>query len=247
VAASGAQALKLQTYTADTMTLDVDRPEFVVSDPGSPWSGETLHSLYGRANTPWDWHEPILRRARDLGLFAFSSAFDATAVDFLEELGVPAYKIASFENVDLPLIRRAASTGKPLIISTGMATVEELDEAVAAARASGCRELVLLKCTSSYPADPAESNLAAIPALRDRYGCPVGLSDHTLGIGAAVASVAFGAAMIEKHVTLDRGEGGVDATFSLEPAELAQLVRETAGGGGGDRLASHRSHRRRGV
>lgn len=227
IAASGAQALKLQTYTADTMTLDIAEGDFRISDPGSLWSGETLHQLYRRAHTPWEWHEPLFRRARELGLVVFSTPFDATAVDFLESLRVPAYKIASFENTDLPLIRRVAATGKPVIISTGMATMAEIDEAVRAAREAGCRDLMLLKCTSSYPASPASSNLAAIPHLRQVFGCEVGLSDHTLGIGAAVASVALGATLIEKHVTLDREAGGVDAAFSLEPTELRRLVEET--------------------
>lgn len=192
-AAAGAHALKIQTYTADTMTLDLDHGEFMISDPGSLWKGESLYRLYEKAHTPWDWHAPIFERARARGMVAFSSPFDATAVDFLESLGAPCYKIASFENVDLPLIRKAARTGKPLIISTGMATLEEIGEAVEAARGAGCKDLVLLKCTSSYPASPEFSNLASIPELRARFGCEVGLSDHTLGIGAAVAAVALGA------------------------------------------------------
>jgi pseudaminic acid synthase len=228
IAASGARALKLQTYTADTMTLDIGDGDFLISDQGSLWSGESLHALYKRAHTPWEWHEPLFRRARELGLVAFSTPFDATAVDFLESLGVPAYKIASFENTDLPLIRRVAVTGKPVIISTGMATMAEIDEAVRAAREAGCRDLILLKCTSSYPASPLSSNLMTIPHLRELFGCEVGLSDHTLGIGAAVASVALGATLIEKHVTLDRTDGGVDAAFSLEPSELKRLVDEAA-------------------
>jgi pseudaminic acid synthase len=227
IGASGAQALKLQTYTADTMTLDLAEGDFFIDDPQSLWRGNSLYALYQKAHTPWEWHEAIFRRARDHGMVAFSTPFDATAVEFLEKLDVPAYKIASFENIDLPLIRRAAATGKPLIISTGMASLSEIDEAVTAARQAGARELILLKCTSSYPASPSESNLASIPFLRDLFRCEVGLSDHTLGIGAAVASVALGASVIEKHVTLSRAEGGVDAAFSMEPAELAQLVRET--------------------
>jgi len=226
VARSGAQALKLQTYTADTMTLDKAEGEFVVSDRASPWYGRTLYSLYREAGTPWEWHEALFKRARDAGLVAFSSAFDATAVDFLESLDVPAYKIASFENVDLPLIRRVAITGKPVILSTGMATLAEIDEAVRTARAAGCQDLILLKCTSSYPAPPGSSNLATIPHLRALFDCPVGLSDHTLGVGAAIASVALGATVIEKHVTLRRAEGGVDSSFSMEPQELALLVSE---------------------
>ena len=227
VAESGAQALKLQTYTADTMTLDLKHGEFFISDADSLWKGRSLYDLYQEAHTPWEWHEPIFRRARELGLEAFSTPFDATAVDFLENLGVPAYKVASFENTDLPLIRRVASTGKPVIISTGMATIAEIDEAVQTARDAGCRDLILLKCTSSYPASPTASNLATIPELRTMFGCEVGLSDHTMGIGAAIASVALGAVVIEKHVTLRRADGGVDSEFSLEPHELAQLVAET--------------------
>ncbi len=226
-ASAGAHALKLQTYTADTMTLPLSTDEFMVSDQDSLWKGESLHSLYSKAHTPWEWHEPLFRRCRELGMLAFSSPFDATAVDFLEELGVPCFKIASFENTDLPLIRRAAATGKPLIISTGMATLAELDEAVSAARGAGCRDLVLLKCTSTYPASPENTNLRTIPHLRDLFGCEIGLSDHTPGIGAAVASVALGASVIEKHFTLARSDGGVDSAFSLEPMELAALVEET--------------------
>lgn len=228
IGATGAQALKIQTYTADTMTLDLDRDEFFIADPDSLWKGNSLYKLYQQAHTPWDWHAPIFERARQHGMIAFSTPFDATAVAFLETLDVPCYKIASFENTDLPLIAKAAATGKPLIISTGMATVAEIGEAVQAARAAGCRELILLKCTSSYPASPEFSNLATIPHLQQTFGCQVGLSDHTLGVGAAIASVALGATVIEKHVTLARAQGGVDAAFSLEPAELKQLVEETA-------------------
>ena len=227
IADSGAQALKLQTYTSDTMTIDLADGDFFISDRASPWYGQSLYSLYGMAHTPWAWHEPIFERARRRGMVAFSSPFDATAVDFLQSLGAPAFKIASFENIDLALIRKVAATGKPVIISTGMASIAEIDEAVRTARAAGCRELILLKCTSSYPASPSASNLAAIPHLRDTFGCQVGLSDHTLGIGAAVASVALGATVIEKHVTLKRADGGVDSAFSLEPHELALLVSET--------------------
>jgi N-acetylneuraminate synthase len=226
-AASGAHALKLQTYTADTMTLDLAEREFCISNPRSPWHGETLHELYQRAHTPWEWHSPLFARARELGMVAFSTPFDATAVEFLTSLGVPAFKIASFENTDLPLIRKVAATGKPVIISTGMASLAEIDEAVQAARQAGCENLVLLKCTSNYPASPPASNLNAIPLLRDAFDCEVGLSDHTAGIGVAVASVSLGATVIEKHLTLARSEGGVDAGFSLEPQELRQLVRET--------------------
>lgn len=232
IAASGASALKLQTYTADTMTLDISDREFVVSDSSSPWHGETLYKLYQRAHTPWEWHEPIFRLARELGLVAFSTPFDATAVDFLETLDVPAYKIASFEITDVALIEKVARTGKPLILSTGMATIDEIGEAVRTARAASCHDLVLLKCTSSYPADPSDSNLLTIPHLQSQFDCHVGVSDHTLGIGAAIAAVALGAVVIEKHVTLRRSDGGVDSEFSLEPAELAQLVREAGAAAG---------------
>lgn len=226
-AASGADAIKLQTYTADTMTLDIRAPGFVIDNPTSPWAGRQLHALYAEAATPWEWHAPIMARAKQLGLHCFSTPFDDTAVDFLESLGVPAYKIASFELIDLALIRRVAATGKPLIISTGMATLSEIDDAVRAARGAGCRELVLLKCTSTYPAAPTDSNIRTIPALRDAFDCEAGLSDHTLGCGVAVASVALGATLIEKHFTLARAEGGVDSAFSLEPAEFAMLRAET--------------------
>lgn len=226
-AACGAHAVKLQTYTADTMTLPLSEREFFVSDPKNPWTGRSLYELYKEAHTPWEWHPPLFERCRHHGMIGFSSPFDASAVDFLEGLGVPCYKIASFEMIDLPLIRKVAATGKPMIVSTGMATVEEISEAVTAARVSGCRDLILLKCTSTYPADPANSHLRTIPHLAAMFQCPVGLSDHTHGIGAAVAAVALGAPMIEKHITLSREEGGVDAMFSLEPQELASLVAET--------------------
>jgi N-acetylneuraminate synthase len=228
IAASGAQALKLQTYTPDTMTLNLSEGEFFIADPKSLWVGSSLYDLYAKAMTPWEWHAPIFERARKQGLAAFSSPFDATAVDFLESLDVPAYKIASFEILDLPLIRKAASTGKPLIISTGMSEVHEIADAVDAARGAGCKELILLKCTSTYPASPANSHLRTIPHLREMFGCEVGLSDHTLGIGAAIAAVALGATVLEKHVTLARDDGGVDSAFSLEPAELRALVEESA-------------------
>lgn len=226
-AKSGAHALKIQTYTPDTMTLDLDEREFHISDPKSLWAGTSLYKLYGEAYTPWEWHKPIFDRARELGIIAFSTPFDDTAVDFLESLNVPCYKIASFENTDLPLVRRVAATGKPLIISTGMATVAELDETVRAARESGCKDLILLKCTSTYPATAENTNILTIPHLRELFKCEVGLSDHTMGIGVSVASVALGASVIEKHFTLNRAEGGVDSTFSMEPAEMAQLVVET--------------------
>jgi pseudaminic acid synthase len=209
------------------MTLDLEEGEFFINDANSLWNGTTLHALYQQAYTPWDWHEPIFQRARDLGMIAFSTPFDETAVDFLEEREVPCYKIASFENTDIPLIRKVAAKGKPLIISTGMATVAELAESVEAARESGCRDLVLLKCTSTYPASPENSNLSTIPHLRDLFACEVGLSDHTRGIGVGVAAVALGATVVEKHFTLNRAEGGVDSAFSMEPTELEALVCET--------------------
>lgn len=227
-AKAGAHALKLQTYTADTMTLDLTEGGFYISDPNSLWQGKSLFQLYQEAHTPWEWHKPIFDRARALGLIAFSTPFDETAVDFLEELGVPAYKIASFENTDLPLIRKVACTGKPMFISTGMATVAELDETVRTARDAGCRDLVLLKCTSTYPADPRLSNLLTIPNMRELFDCEVGLSDHTMGYGAAIAAVVLGASVIEKHFTLNRNDGGVDASFSLEPNELAHLCESVS-------------------
>lgn len=225
-ARTGAHALKIQTYTADTMTLDLDEGDFRIDDPKSLWAGKSLYKLYEEAYTPWEWHAPIFERCRQHGMLGFSSPFDATAVDFLEGLDVPCYKIASFENTDIPLIRKVAATGKPMIISTGMATDTELEESVAAARAAGCRDLILLKCTSTYPATPENTNIRTIPDLHARFGALAGLSDHTMGIGVAVASVAFGAALIEKHFTLNRADGGVDSAFSLEPAELAMLVTE---------------------
>lgn len=228
-AKTGAHALKIQTYTPDTMTLDMDEREFHISDPNSLWAGTSLYKLYGEAYTPWEWHEPIFKRARELGIIAFSTPFDDTAVDFLESLDVPCYKIASFENTDLPLIRCVAATGKPLIISTGMATVAELDETVRAAREAGCKDLILLKCTSTYPSTPENTNILTIPHLRELFGCEVGLSDHTMGVGVSVASVALGATVVEKHFTLNRADGGVDSTFSMEPSEMTQLVKETGG------------------
>ncbi|MDP8568085.1 pseudaminic acid synthase [Methylophilus aquaticus] len=226
-AKSGAHALKIQTYTPDTMTLDIDEREFHISDPKSLWLGTSLYKLYGEAYTPWEWHEPIFSRAKELGIIAFSTPFDGTSVDFLESLNVPCYKIASFENTDIPLIKRVAATGKPLIISTGMASTAELDETVRAAREAGCKDLILLKCTSTYPATPENTNILTIPHMRELFGCEVGLSDHTMGVGVSVASVALGATVIEKHFTLNRADGGVDSTFSMEPDEMAQLVVET--------------------
>jgi pseudaminic acid synthase len=226
-AKSGAHALKIQTYTPDTMTLDLDEREFHISDPKSLWAGTSLYELYSEAYTPWEWHKPIFDRAKELGMIAFSTPFDDTSVDFLESLDVPCYKIASFENTDLPLIRCVAATGKPLIISTGMASIAELDETVKAAREAGCKDLILLKCTSTYPATASNTNILTIPHMRELFDCEIGLSDHTMGVGVSVASVALGATVIEKHFTLNRTDSGVDSSFSMEPAEMSQLVIET--------------------
>ncbi len=226
-AKSGAHALKLQTYTADTLTLDVKEGEFFIDDKDSLWEGKSLYELYQEAYTPWEWHKPIMDRANELGILCFSTPFDETAVDFLEELNVPTYKIASFENTHLPLIKKVAATGKPMIISTGMASVAELDETVRTVREAGCKQFVLLKCTSTYPASPENSNVLTIPHMRKLFDCEVGLSDHTMGVGAAVAAVAHGATVIEKHFTLRRADGGVDSAFSLEPEEMKSLVIET--------------------
>ncbi|GAA3931504.1 pseudaminic acid synthase [Hymenobacter algoricola] len=225
MAAAGAHAIKLQTYTADTMTLPgVHR----IEDPNSLWYGRELHDLYQEAHTPWEWHKPLFERAKAHGMLAFSSPFDESAVDFLETLDVPAYKIASFENTDWPLLRRVAATGKPVIMSTGASTLAEVAEGVAILREAGCHDLTLLKCTSTYPATPQNTNLRTIPHLVQLYAdCVIGLSDHTMGVGVAVAAVALGASVIEKHVTLRRADGGVDSAFSLEPAEVASLVAET--------------------
>ncbi|MEH1867860.1 MAG: pseudaminic acid synthase [Nostoc sp.] len=227
VAKAGVDALKLQTYTADTMTLDINKCDFYIDSPNSLWYGKSLYQLYQQAYTPWEWHKPIFDRCEELGIIGFSTPFDATSVDFLESLNVPCYKIASFENTDLPLISKVASTGKPMIISTGMATISELDETVRTAREAGCQDLILLKCTSSYPATPENTNLLTIPQMRELFNVQVGLSDHTMGIGVAVASVALGATLIEKHFTLCRADGGVDSAFSMEPAEMHQLVIES--------------------
>jgi pseudaminic acid synthase len=226
-ARAGADAVKLQTYTAETMTLNTRAPGFVIDDPNSLWAGRQLYELYDEAHTPWEWHAPIMARAKSLGLHCFSTPFDDTAVDFLESLDVPAYKIASFECTDLPLIRKVAGTGKPMIISTGMAKLAEIDDAVRTAREAGCTQIVLLKCTSTYPATPANTNITTIPNLRAATGCQVGLSDHTMGCGVSVASVALGATVIEKHFTLRRADGGVDSTFSMEPEEFALLRIES--------------------
>ncbi|SFM06534.1 N-acetylneuraminate synthase [Gracilibacillus orientalis] len=226
-AKAGADALKIQTYTADTMTLEIEKEDFVISDQTSPWKNKSLYYLYQEAYTPWEWHQSIFGRCRELGMIAFSSPFDETAVDFLESLEVPCYKIASFECTDIPLIRKVARTKKPMIISTGMCTAAEIDESVTAAKEEGCREIILLKCTSTYPATPENSHIKTIPHMHDLFQCPIGLSDHTLGSGVAVASVAMGASVIEKHFTLSRQDGGVDSQFSLEPAEFHLLVQET--------------------
>ena len=226
-ARAGAHAVKLQTYTADSMTIDADNESFIISDPGSPWKGQHLYKLYQKAHTPWEWHEPVFKYCRKLGLIGFSTPFDETAVDFLEKLDIPVYKIASFENNHLPLIKKVATTGKPLIISIGMATVAELDETVRTARKAGCNEIILMKCTSTYPAAPEDINLLTIPHLRKLFDTEVGLSDHTLGIGVSIAGVALGATVIERHITLSRKEGGVDSGFSIEPDEMKLLVDET--------------------
>jgi pseudaminic acid synthase len=225
-AAAGAHALKLQTYTADTITLDARGGLFEIADPNSLWAGRNLHDLYKEAYTPWEWHKPIFERARAQGMEAFSSPFDETAVDFLETLDVPAYKIASFENAHHPLIRKAARTGKPIIVSTGASQIADLDETVRLLRREGAK-FILLKCTSTYPATPENTHLRTIPHMAQLFDCPVGLSDHTMGVGASVAAVALGAVLIEKHFTLRRADGGVDSAFSLEPEELAALVTET--------------------
>lgn len=222
-AEAGADAVKLQTYTADTMTLDCDLPHFRIGD-GTPWADRTLYDLYGEAHTPWDWTPRLMALASELGIHCFSSPFDATAVDFLEDLDVPAWKIASFELGDLALIERCAATGKPVIMSTGMATLPEIEDAVRTAEAAGATGVALLKCTSAYPAPPEAANLHAIPALQQRFGVPVGLSDHTLPHTVPIAAVAMGACIVEKHVTLRRADGGPDGDFSLEPEELATLV-----------------------
>ncbi|MCK5126026.1 MAG: pseudaminic acid synthase [candidate division Zixibacteria bacterium] len=226
-AKAGAHALKLQTYTAETMTIDIEGDGFSITDSDSLWKGQNLYKLYQKAHTPWEWHKPLFKRCRKLGMIGFSTPFDSTAVDFLEDLDNPAYKIASFENTDIPLIKKVAATGKPIIISTGMASVADLDETIRTARECGCRDIVLLKCTSSYPATPEGSNICTIPHMRDLFSVQVGLSDHTLGIGVPLAAIAMGATVIEKHFTLSRADGGVDSAFSLEPKELALLVAES--------------------
>ena len=224
---SGAHALKLQTFTADTITLDIKKGDFFIEDEQNLWNGNSLHDLYSKAYTPWEWHKPIMKRAKELGMVCFCSPFDESAVDFLEELDVVAYKIASFENNHLPLIKKVANTGKPVIISIGMASIDEIHEAVSSARDAGCKDLILLKCTSTYPANPKNSNILTIPHMRKIFNCEVGLSDHTMGIGTSIAAVSRGATIIEKHFTLSRADGGVDSAFSLEPKELSMLVVES--------------------
>jgi pseudaminic acid synthase len=223
-AAAGAHGVKLQTYTADTMTL---KGVLVIEDPNSLWYGRELYDLYEEAHTPWEWHAALFERAQEKGIEIFSSPFDATAVDFLEELGAPAYKVASFENTDHPLLKKVAATGKPVIMSTGASTLAEVAESVDVLRNAGCEQLIVLKCTSTYPASPANSHLRTIPHMREMLKCPIGLSDHTLGIGVPIASVAMGACLIEKHYTLARTDGGVDSAFSLEPNEVQALVEES--------------------
>lgn len=219
----GVQALKLQTYTADTITM---RGAMTIADDQSLWKGKELYELYQEAYTPWEWHQPIFKLAKELGMIAFSSPFDESAVDFLEELGVPLYKIASFENTHHPLLRKVAQTGKPVIMSTGVATLDEIAESVQVLKDAGCEDITLLKCTSTYPATPENTNLVTIPFLKQRFDCRIGLSDHTMGIGVSVASVGLGAEVIEKHFTLRRADGGVDSAFSMEPSEMTQLVEE---------------------
>tara|TARA_B100000768_G_scaffold110154_1_gene102122 strand:- start:533 stop:1567 length:1035 start_codon:yes stop_codon:yes gene_type:complete len=225
VAASGAHALKIQTYTADTMTIDISEGEFIIDT--ELWKDRSLYDLYREASTPWEWHEEIFLHARSKGLIPFSTPFDDSSVDFLESLDVDLYKIASFENTDLDLIKKVASTGKPLIVSTGMMDLNEMDELVRTARGYGCKDLVLLKCTSTYPSTPDGTNISTIPHMRKMFNCEVGLSDHSMGIGVSVASVSMGATVIEKHFTLDRSDGGVDSAFSMEPEEMKSLVIES--------------------
>lgn len=227
VKASGANAIKLQTYKAETMTLDLNDKEFFIDDKSSKWYGQSMFELYSKAHTPWLWHKDIFSYAEKKGLICFSSPFDESAVELLESLNTPAYKIASHECIDLPLIKCVSKTKKPIIISTGMATISEIAEAVDTARTFGCIDLALMKCTSTYPSSPENSNLRTIPHMRDLFNCEIGLSDHTLGIGAAIASISFGASIIEKHFTLSREDGGVDASFSLEPSEFSKLVEES--------------------
>lgn len=223
-AQSGAHALKLQTYTADTITM---RGAYTIDDKNSLWAGSELYDLYQQAYTPWEWHKPIFDRARALGMDAFSSPFDESAVDFLETLNVPLYKIASFENTHHPLLRKVAATGKPVIMSTGVASFDDIAESVEVLKTAGAAEIILLKCTSTYPATPENTNLLTIPHMRERWQCEIGLSDHTMGIGVALAAVGLGVRVIEKHFTLNRADGGVDSAFSMEPHEMKALVDES--------------------
>ena len=227
VAASGASHVKFQTYTADTMTLDVEGPSFRIGTDHELWGGRSLYSLYQEAHTPWEWHAQLFEESRRLGLVPFSSPFDSTAVDFLESFSPELYKVASMEIGDVPLIRRIAQTGRPMVMSTGTATLDEIGDAVTAARSGGCSDITLLLCTSSYPARPADAHLQRMALLRERYDLPIGVSDHTLGTAVSVAATALGAVLIERHVTLRRSDGGPDGTFSLEPDELSRLVEET--------------------
>lgn len=224
---SGAHAVKLQTYTADTLTINVDHGEFFISDSKSLWKGRSLYDLYEEAYTPWEWHKALFDRAKERGMLCFSTPFDETAVDFLESLDMPVYKIASFENNHIPLLKKIAATGKPVIMSTGISTLADIALAVQTLRSNGCKDIVLLKCTSTYPATPENTNIRTIPHMAQMFNCHVGLSDHTMGVGVAIGAVAMGARVIEKHFTIDRSEGGVDSTFSMEPAEFRTLVDET--------------------
>lgn len=226
-ASTGAHAIKLQTYTADTLTIKSTSKDFIIKDKKSLWKDRNLYELYEEAHTPWEWHKALFERAEELGILCFSTPFDETSVDFLEDLGVPGYKIASFENNHLPLLKKIAQTGKPVIMSTGISTLSDITIAVKTLKENGCKDIVLLKCTSTYPATPENTNISTIPHMAELFDCHVGLSDHTLGTGVAVASVALGARVIEKHFTIDRSQGGVDADFSLEPSEFKLLVEET--------------------
>lgn len=221
---AGADAIKLQTYTAETMTI---RGAYTIHDENSLWNGRELYDLYQEAHTPWEWHKPLFDYAKELGIIIFSTSFDPVSVDFLENLNVPCYKIASFENTDHILLKKVAQTGKPVIMSTGIATVSDIQESICVLQNNGCHDIILLKCTSSYPALPVHANIRTIPHMEDLYNCPVGLSDHTLGIGVSIGAIALGACVIEKHFTLSREEGGVDSAFSLEPHELKALVQES--------------------
>jgi pseudaminic acid synthase len=225
-AETGVDAIKIQTYTADTMTIDHDEGLFKISDKNSLWDGYNLYELYKIAHTPWEWHKALFDRAKERGVMLFSTPFDRTAVDFLEDLGNPIYKIASFENTHQPLLKRIAQTGKPVIMSTGMASMGDIEESLKVLRENGCKDIILLQCTSSYPASPKNSNIKSIPVMKEVFDCQIGLSDHTLGIGVPIASIALGATVVEKHFVLDRAEGGVDAAFSLEPNEFSLLVEE---------------------